>query len=152
MPKDIVEAYALAVKARESCTRKAFEDVVNFCENDLQCSTDNSKKRNTLLLWSYDRLAQSFAKTNNYAQAYDWWHKAVVLNGSLQVKIKLGLNMLDAANKGFANMREKAAKVAETTSFLQKFYQENNDIANSQKMQKLNDAATGLLVLSKAKN
>lgn len=152
MPKDIVEAYALAVKARESCTRKAFEEVINFCENDLQCSADNSRKRNTLLLWSYDKLAQSMARTNQYAKAYEWWQKALPLTSSVKVKINLSLNMLDAANKGFANMREKAAKVAETTALLQKLYQKSNDLINSQKMQKLTETATNLLIISKAKN
>lgn len=152
MPKDIVEAYALAVKARESCTRKAFEEVVDFCENDLSCSTDNSRRRNTLLLWSYDKLAQSFARANQYAKAYGWWHKALPLASSAQVKINLSLNLLDAANKGFANMLDKAAKIAEAGAILQKLYLENNDVANSQKMQKLTDAATALLVQSKAKN
>lgn len=152
MPKDIVEAYALAVKARESCTRKSFNDVINFCENDLKCSTDNSYKRNTLLLWSYDKLAQSFVRTGSYASAYDLWSKALPLTSSDELKLKLGLNMLEAADKGFANMQEKASKIVETASILQKVYHENNDSKNSQKMQKLIDNASALLLQSKSKN
>ncbi len=152
MPKDIVEAYALAVKARESCTRKAFEAVVNFCENDLKCSTDFSQKRNTLLLWSYDRLAQSFVRAGNYGSAYDLWNKAMPLAPSNEVKLKLGLCMMEAADKGYANMHEKASRIVETASFLQKVYRDNQDNSNATKMQKLIDNASALLVQSKFKN
>lgn len=152
MPKDIVEAYALAVKARECCTRKAFEAVVDFCENDLKCSTDVSQKRNTLLLWSYDRLAQSFVRAGNYVSAYDLWNKAIPLASSNEIKIKLAMQMMEAADKGFANMREKSSRIVETASILQKVYNDNRDYANVAKMQHLIDNASVLLIQSNLKN
>ena len=152
MPKDIVEAYALAVKAREGCTRKAFEDVINFCENDLKCSSDDSHRRNTVLLWSYDKLAQSFMRSADYAAAYDLWRKALSLASSSKIKLKLGLNMLEAADKISANIQEKATKIVETALILQKIYQDDNDSVNSRKMQELTDKASKLLLHSKLKN
>ncbi len=152
MPRDIVEAFALAMKARENSSRKAFQDVINFCENDLKCSVDNSRKRNTLLLWSYDRLAQSHFKSQDYHLAYNLWKKALPLTNSSHLKLDLGWNMLEAADKEAANIYEKAAKIAETAATLQAVYQENNDPINSQKMQKLFNAAANLLVKSKLPN
>lgn len=152
MPKDIVEAYALAVKAREGCTRKAFEDVINFCENDLKCSSDDSRKRNTVLLWSYDKLAQSFMRSADYGAAYDLWCKALPLTSSSKVKLTLGLNMLEAADKTNINMQEKATKIVETALILQKIYAADNDSINSLKMQELADKASQLLPSSKLKN
>lgn len=152
MPKDIVEAYALAVKARETCTRKAFEDVVNFCENDFRCSSDYSNKRNTLLLWSYDRLAQSYAHSNDYALAYQYWRKAISLTSSKKVKLQIASDMLAAADKGFANIKEKAIRIVETTGILQELYMASSDTENYQKMQKLNNIATNLLISSKLKH
>ncbi len=152
MPRDIVEAYALAMKARENSSRKAFQEVIDFCENDLKCSTDNSRKRNTLLLWSYDRLAQSHFKSNDYKAAYNLWKKALPLAGSVDLKLNLGWNMLAAADKEVIDIKEKAAKIAETVAMLQELYQKNNDYDNSQKMQKLFNTAANLLGKTKLPN
>jgi len=152
MPKDIIEAYAMAVKARESCTRKAFAEVVEFCENDLQCSADNSRKRNILMLWSYDKLAQSYARAKDYEQAYNYWRKALALTTSAAIRLNLGLKMLDAADKSIADITRKATKIVEITTMLQKVYQENGDVDNVQKMQSLTISAMRLLPQSNAVN
>lgn len=144
-PKDIVEAYMLAIKAKEYNTRKAFEEVAHFCENDVVCSKDNSLKRNTLLLWVYDKLANLYFKSQNYDVAYKWWKKAIEIPGSYKVRLNIGLNMLELASNKIANKEERLSKIIESASILQQIYLFINDKVMTAKMQKIQDDALKLL-------
>lgn len=152
MPKDIVEAYALAVKARENTTRKAFHEVIDFCENNVECQSDNSLKRNTLLLWAYDKLAHSYARGNDLDKAFEWWHKAIGVPASYHAKLSLGMNMLQAANNVGGTIFDKAAKVAQAAIFLQKLYEEYGNYIDAERMERLQSAASDVLKQSQSIN
>lgn len=152
MPKDIVEAYTLAVKARDSATRQAMREVIDFCENNLQCSADQSLKRNTLLLWAYKRLAASYAKAKDFAKAYELLCKASEIPAGFNAKVALGFNMLRAANNMSDDINAKATKVTHTAEFLKNVYDEAGDEENYHRMLKLQNAALRVLQQSSVKH
>lgn len=152
MPRDIVEAYALAVKARENTTRKAFHEVIDFCENSAECMADNSLRRNTLLFWAYDKLAYSYAKSNEFDKAFDWWHKAEDLPASYHAKLSLGMNMLQAANNAAGNIFTKAARVIQAADFLKKLYEEYGNYIEAERMERLQNSASAVLKQSQSIN
>lgn len=145
MPKDIVEAYSLAVKARENTTRKAFMDVINFCENNMECLTDNSLKRNTLLFWAYDKLADSYARGKDFAKAFELWNRAKEIPASYHAKLSLGMNMLQAANNAEDNIFGKANKVAHAANFLKKTYESVGNYVDAERMEHLQASAVAVL-------
>ena len=154
-PQNIVEAYTMAVKASEAKTEtklQAYDKVIAFCENNQECSLENSTKRNMLLFWAYDQVAEAKLAEKKYPDALDIWRKASRLPGEPEVKIKLGLKMLDAVDKGRFSIPEKARQIVEITGYLQKAYSENNDEAGMQRMERLQNTAAYLLGGSKLKH
>lgn len=152
MPRDIVEAYSLAVKARENATRKAFMDVIDFCESNTECWKDNSLKRNTLLFWAYDKLADSYARGRDFTKAFEIWNKAKEVPASYYARLSLGMNMLQAANNADDTILEKANKVAHAANFLKKTYEGVGNYIDAERMENLQDAAMAVLKQSSTIN
>ena len=105
-----------------------------------------------LLFWAYDKVAEAKLAEKKYPDALDIWRKASRIPGEPEVKIKLGLKMLDAVDKGRFSIPEKARQIVEITGYLQKAYSEKNDEAGMQRMERLQNTAAYLLGGSKLKH
>lgn len=155
MPQNIVEAYAKASKTAELNPKMrldAYDEVISFCENDQKCSLENSLKRDMLLFWAYDNVAQSNMDAKRYHEALEVWQKAGKLIRSPQARIDLGTKMLEAADKSHLSIPQKAQKIVEITHYLQEAYHEIGDEPNFERIKRLNDVATYLLGGSKSKH
>ena len=143
-PKNIVEAYKIAVLSAAFTPQdkiKVFEEVICFCENDKQCSRENSIKRNTLLFWAYNHLAKEYERRKNYNQAIFLWQKAYPLVESAEAKIRLGLKMLDVLNVGNFNLRDRAKNISELATILIQGYEQKGLEQEASNIKRLKKAA-----------
>ncbi len=155
IPQNIVEAYIMAAKVGElepEQKYKAFDDVISFCESNAECLAEDSLKRNTLLFWAYDKLAQSKMKEAKYVEAIDLWEKAQKLLQSPQTKVKLGNKILEAIEKSKIGISDKAKRIIRVTTYLQKVYSEIGDNESMNRMERLQNVAAFLLGNSKTKH
>ena len=153
VPENIVEAYGLAAKAFDSDPlnkQKIFEDVISFCENDVECKADDSLKRNTLLLWAYDKLAMAKFDASLYAEALAIWQKSYKLALSSKTKINIGNKMLEAVEKANMKMSEKAKNIVKITAFLHKAYSDEKNQEAAERIQRLQNVAAFVLGESKS--
>ena len=155
IPQNIVEAYTIAAKIGELDPEqkyKAFDEVISFCEGDANCWAEDTLKRNTLLFWAYDKLAQSKMKEAKYTEALDLWEKAQNLVQSSQSKVKLGNKILEAIEKSKIGISDKAKRIVRVTAYLQKVYSEIGDNESMNRMERLQNVAAFLLGNSKTKH
>lgn len=155
LPQNIVEAYAAASKAtayHPEQKEEAFEKVVSFCENNAKCLIENSVKRNVLLLWAYSNIAEAMAETGRYDEALKVLQKAKDLPEENEAKINLGFKMLEIIDRCRFSIPQKAAKITEVCSYMQKAYSDAGDDDGIRKMEHLQAAAEYLLGGSKHKN
>ena len=147
MPKNIVDAYRNAVNGSDDAN---FSEVIAFCENDKKCQDDNSLKKNTLMYWSYKKIAMFYEKNKRYKQAYLFWQKAFDFANTSDIRIKIGYKMLDAVNNIKTSMSEKAADIVKIATGMQKEYNLQGNEEKSLQMLKLQKTAEKLLKKSKA--
>src|SRR5574344_1163429 len=67
---DILHIYKMATEqalsARDLDEKiKAYSDVINFCMNSRNCRLADSVKRNKIILWSYEKIADFLVEKNN---------------------------------------------------------------------------------------
>ncbi len=154
-PKNIVEAYKLAIQASNlepELKVEAFDEVVSFCEKNDTCFNDDSVKRKTLLFWAYNKLAKANIDEGQYEKALDIWQKAQNLVYSPYGKIKLGNDMLDAVEKSKMPINDKAKLIVRITALLYEAYNKTGDEENASRMERLQNVASYLLNSSKLKH
>lgn len=155
MPKNIVEAYKRAsqeVEKNPESRNAEYTKVVNFCDGNEECHWENSIKRNMLLFWSYDNMAEDEVEHKHYRQALEIWKKAKNLPKSAMVRAEVGQKMLDAVDKGNMSIPEKTDEIVEICRYLQRAYQDLGDEENAEKMARLEKAAGNLMKSTKGKN
>ena len=147
-PKNIVEAYKIAVLSAVLNSHekiKVFEEVIQFCEKNKQCSHETSVKRNTLLFWAYNHLALEHERKKNYEQAVFLWQKAYPLVESVDAKIRLGLKMLDIIKSENFNVRDRAQNISDLSRILIKAYDQKGMKQEALNIERLKKAADYVL-------
>ncbi len=155
LPQNIVEAYKNASQAALMFPKEsgeAYEKVIEFCKKDADCVLDKTLKRNTLLFWAYNNVAEKAASAERYEQAIDNWLEAAELSKDVAVKIELGQKMLEAANLVDCNIPQKAQYITKISLLLQQTYLATGDEKAAEKMARLNDTANYLLNNSNRKH
>lgn len=73
---------------------RAFNKVINYCDNSEACSTDDSLKRNVVLYWTYNHLGDAWAQRHQAAGA------AVMTEEDLRKAISFYQEAVDIAPDG----------------------------------------------------
>ena len=147
-PKNIVEAYKNAAQEVEKNPKSRgveYGKVVDFCDNDEACHLENSLKRNMLLFWSYDNMAEDEVGHKQFTRAIELWQKAKDLLKSPEMRVELGQKMLDMVDKSKMSIPEKTKEIAEICRYLQQAYKDLGDMENARKMEHLEKSATNLM-------
>ena len=147
-PRNIVEAYVLAARASEmnpTAKMQAFRKVIDFCEQDVVCAKEDSIKRNTLLFWSYDKVAQAEMHHKRYGEALSLWLKSCSLSVSPYALIRQGNKMLSLIDSGKLNILEKAKNLCQIAVCLQKAYLETGQSEEAEKMKRLQEISASIL-------
>lgn len=146
-PYDIVKAYGTASRVSALNPKMQFQEfskVINFCEGKTSCDWDNSVKRNMLLFWAYNKIAEMKVNEGNYIEALNNWQKGCKLVRNTETRIKIGNKMLELIDKVQLNIPEKAERIIFITHYLYDAYNEIGDVDNAYKMARIKDIATNL--------
>lgn len=98
---NLLQTYSLALNEiknnSDSETKlKAFNQVINFCSMDLNCLSDNSRKRDMILYWTYSNIGDIFweksLKDNGvsaYFEAQENYQRALNFSRNSEEKITI---------------------------------------------------------------
>ena len=154
-PRNIVEAYVLAVRSAEmnpSERLKSFQNVISFCEQDHICSKEDSIKRNTLLFWAYDKVAQVKLHHQEYKEAMQAWLKSFSIGVSPQARLRLGAKMLQLADEAKFNVSDKAKNLSAIARHMKQAYLETGQVEEAAKMERLQEVSSFVLHKTDIKN
>lgn len=106
----------------------AYNKVINFCANSYNCRNEKSIKRDVLLYWAYNNIANSYCKKNMPEIALKYFEKALSVAVSDKQKTMALEAMLDAIAKENLRVSEKCRKILNITKKLSAIYSKNEDI------------------------
>lgn len=104
LPQNIVQAYRAANEQAGLTTDyddkiHAYDKVINFCSGSSSCRLDRSRKRNVLLYWAYNNVADAYVQKNNFEEAINHYEKSLPLARENREKISVLEKLADVYEK-----------------------------------------------------
>ncbi len=171
-PQTLMQAYRLADRqAREAGTDdekiQAYSKVINFCDGRMLCRLDKSIKKNTLLFWAYNNVADAYIRKREYDAALNYLGKALKFARSTKEKKRVAEqivslrpenihdnagsfimvleNALNVISRGRLPVIEKCRNVLEVCKRLDSLYKLKGDDANRQRISELSAKTVSLM-------
>lgn len=99
-PHDITQVYRWANEVADSSKDlddriEAYDKVINFCNGNEICRLDRSIKKNTLLYWAYNNVAEAYLQKKHPFEAIEHYNRSLVFASDGMERISTLNNLAD---------------------------------------------------------
>ncbi len=115
----------------------AYDKVIKFCAENSACRNQRSTKRDVLLYWAYNNIANSYRKKTMPEVAFKYYEKALNVAVSDKQKSMAMESMLDVVAQENLRVSEKCHKILKITKNLIKIYRKNEDVYDLKRISEL---------------
>ena len=149
-PASIIQVYKQAF----DCARRtdnpddkirAYAMVIDFCANSVTCRWNPNIKRNMLLYWAHNNIAQAFKEKNRPQDALKYWQKAIYLAGTNRQKAAVWEQMLDTWGEAPVGMVKRCEEIIKISTDLAKIYMQEGQLHEVIRLEKLKEKVSSLL-------
>ena len=123
----------------------AYDQVISFCSNTASCRNEKSTKRDTLLYWAYQNIANAYSYKKMPEAAYLYFEKALATAETDRQKSMVLEKMLDVVGKENLQVADKCRKILSLTNQLTNIYSKNPDNSNLRRIRTLAEKTLELL-------
>ncbi len=123
----------------------AYDKVIKFCAENSDCRNKKSTKRDVLLYWAYNNIANSYRKKIMPEIALKYYEKALDVAVSDKQKTMALEAILEAIAQENLRVSEKCRKILKITKQLSSIYRKNDDIYDLKRILELSAKTRDLL-------
>lgn len=123
----------------------AYDQVIRFCSNTASCRNEKSTKRDTLLYWAYQNIANAYSRKKMPEAAYLYFEKALATAETDRQKSTVLEKMLDVVGKENLRVADKCRKILGLANQLTDIYKKNPDNSNLRRITALAESTLELL-------
>lgn len=155
VPNSIVQAYKQAYQNAEKAGTpdgriQAYAEVIEFCANTSSCRWNPNIKRNVLLYWAHNNIAQALKEKNQPLEALKYWQKAVYLAGDNRQKINIWERMLETWGNAPVSVTQRCEEIIRLGNLLSEAYMREGLLNEVARLERLKEKVVNLV--KKAEN